>query len=708
MTKTTRLKHFVQQRLVFSIHTMLLRKPILHQLAKQWYCTIARLYRRFLSKQPTLFLSATQGLVVQTTNRRQSGGRVPSYLAEYEQEQSFDGSLTDVKVIAYHLPQFHATPENDDWWGKGFTEWTNTRKADSLFPGHYQPREPHQDIGYYDLADVEVLKKQADLAKRHGIRGFAFYHYWFHGRRLLGKPVDMLLANPDIDIEFCVCWANETWSKRWDGKDHHILVQQKHSAQDDIRFIEFLAPYFRDRRYVRVNGRPVLQVYRVSKLPSARATADRWREWCRKNGIGEIHLVAVTHSEIQPSDLHLKEIGFDAYAAFTPHNFPCTEIASDSGLFDGGYRFDYADGVARYHASASHVNTYECCCLGWDNTARFGKKSNIYINFSMHAYYNWLVEALHRTREKFAEDQRLLFINAWNEWAEGAYLEPDKLYGYAALNTTSRAIFGRPPEKYQQESAPLTAYEATTITADRETADKYTKDYEWLKLMIESGAESSLTKVNQMIREKSEILEFGPAAGYFTRYLKEHRQATVDIIEIDEACAKRAAEFARHCFVGDIEEDNWMAVFAGRTYDHVIFADVLEHLRNPLSVLRASTALLKPGGKIVISVPNIGHWQILAALINNDFSYNNVGIMDKTHLRFFTEATLRQMIYDAGLQPKQIEPVLFQELPLGCGTKWNKHEIPNNIKHFLRSRSYADAIQIVASCAWPELDIREV
>jgi len=717
MSKKAQLKRMVQQRIIFPIQAKLLPRPFLYEMAKNAYLRVDRMYRFFAGKlqiSSGLYVSATKGLVAWNGFGADADQRpVPPYQANYEAEESFDGFSKDVKVIAYHLPQFHATPENDEWWGKGFTEWTNTRKAKPLFPGHYQPREPHDDIGYYDLSDVAVLKRQAKLARRHGIDGFAFYHYWFHGRRLLGKPVDTLLAHPEIDIDFCLCWANETWSKRWDGKDHHILAQQTFSDEDDIRFIEYLAPFFRDRRYIKVNGRPLLQVYRVSKLPSARATANRWRDWCRINGIGEIHLVAVTHSEIQPSDSHLKKIGFDAYAAFTPHNFPCAHIPSEAGLFESGYRFNYADGVARYQASDVKEKSYECCTLGWDNTARFGKKAMIYLNFSMHKYHKWLVEAVRRTRQNFEGDNKLIFINAWNEWAEGAYLEPDKKYGYAALNTTSRAIFGLPMSECQQgvnlslensaeskkEPDASSAVSGSQRTHVTETADKYTKDYEWLRFTIESDAENSLTKVNKMIRDGSAILEFGPAAGYFTRYLQQHRGATVDIIEIDEACAKRAAEFARDCLVADLERDDWHSAFEGRAYDHILFADVLEHLRDPLAVLRASSSFLKPGGQIIISVPNIGHWQILASLINNDFSYNNVGIMDRTHLRFFTEATLRQMIFDAGLQPQRIEPVLFPDLPAGCGTQWNKTDVPRKIKRFLRSRAYADAIQIVVCCS---------
>jgi 2-polyprenyl-3-methyl-5-hydroxy-6-metoxy-1,4-benzoquinol methylase len=607
------------------------------------------------------------------------------FRATYEEPHDFEGKTSDVTVLAYHLPQFHATPENDQWWGAGFTEWTNTRKARPLFPGHYQPREPHDDIGYYDLSKREGLRQQAQMAKKHGIHGFAFYHYWFHGKRMLGKPVDLLLKNPDIDIGFCLCWANETWSKRWDGKDHEILIQQTFSPENDIEFIKFLAPYFCDSRYVRVEGKPLLQVYRVSKLPSAKKTAERWRRWCRENGIGEIHLVAVAHSETPISSRALKRLGFDAYAAFVPHRFPCPPISDEEGLFEGGHRFDYGSGVEHYCAGEPAINMYECCTLGWDNTARFGRRANIYLNFSIRKYYEWLVEALRRTRTRFPVGKRIMFINAWNEWAEGVYLEPDKLYGYAYLNATSKAIFGMP-----------FGSENDTLAEKKNSAEKYSKDYEWLKNTVKGGAENSLTKVNAFLQDRLEILEFGPAAGYFTRFLKEERSATVDVVEIDSKCAAEAAVYARQCVIADLEQDNWGLELGDKRYDCAIFADVLEHLRDPLKVLRRAAEFVRPGGKIIISVPNLGHWQIIASLINNDFSYNQVGIMDHTHTHFFTEPTLRELIQEAGLELVDVTEVRMPHLPVGCGTKWNKFHVPWSVKRFLKRRPFAEAIQIVA------------
>jgi 2-polyprenyl-3-methyl-5-hydroxy-6-metoxy-1,4-benzoquinol methylase len=633
-------------------------------------------------------ISKAQGLVdITDTESGEIIHPAQSFLAHYEEDRDFSDHVTDIKAIAYYLPQFHTIPENDKWWGDGFTEWANTRKTKPLFPGHYQPREPHDDIGYYDLSDIEVIKKQVELAKKHGIYGFCFYHYWFHGKRLLGKPIDLLLNHPEIDMPFCFCWANETWSKKWDGRDHHILMEQTFSPEDDLHFISFLKPYMMDSRYIRVDGKPMLLVYRISKFPKPLSTAKRWRKWCWENGVGEIHLVAVGHGEVFPH-MPLGEVGFDAYAAFPPHNFSCQHISSEEDIFGAGYRFDYASGVESYSFSEEVATIYEGCTLGWDNTPRFGKNANIYMNFSLDRYGSWLRRAMEYTRTRFKPDERYLFINAWNEWAEGTYLEPDKKYGYSYINTTSRGLLGISDTGTVggSDSRPL------------DSADRYTQDYEWLKSLIESRGEHALAKVTQFIKPDSEILEFGPSSGYFTRFLREERNAIIDIVELDRTCAERAARCARDSYVGDIEQGRWKDVYAGRRYDVILFADVLEHLRDPWCVLREVAEFVRKDGRIILSVPNIAHAQILSSLYNDDFSYAQFGILDKTHLRFFTEQTVRQMVEDCGLQVCELIPVNAKILPEGCGTLWNHADVPVELKKMLSSKPNAHAIQFVLCC----------
>ncbi|MGD1015321.1 MAG: glycoside hydrolase family 99-like domain-containing protein [Roseiarcus sp.] len=347
---------------------------------------------------------------------------------------------TPVKLICFYLPQFHAIPENNAWWGEGFTEWTNVRPAQPKLEGHYQPRVPGE-LGYYNLLDPAVQRRQIELAKLYGVGGFCFYIYWFGGKRLLEKPVENYLNDKTLDLPFCLCWANENWTRRWDGLDDQILIAQRHSPDDDLNFIRTVAVYMRDPRYIRVNGRPMLLVYRPALLPSAKETVKRWRAWCRSNGVGEIYL-AYTQSfdKVDPA-----EYDFDAATEFPPNNTGFPTVAENLLTRSNDSRHSVYDWRKLVYQSDNYgepdYKLFRGVCLAWDNTARRKNDGTIFINCTPALYQRWLENAIDDTRRRhLSQDEHLVFVNAWNEWAEGTYLEPDARYGYAYLEATRMTL----------------------------------------------------------------------------------------------------------------------------------------------------------------------------------------------------------------------------------------------------------------------------
>lgn len=350
-------------------------------------------------------------------------------------------SDANVKLIAYYLPQFHPIIENDEWWGAGFTEWTNVAQAIPYFKEHYQPHVPGE-FGYYDLRLPEVREAQAKLAKEYGIYGFCYYYYWFEGRRLLERPLQEVLDSGKPDFPFCICWANENWSRRWDGSENEILVQQVHNEQTDEDFIHDVIPLFKDPRYIKVNGAPLLIVYRISLMPNPTQTAEIWREICAENGIPKIHLcMAETFGLTEP-----RQYGFDSSVQFPPHNMSA-DIENDNieGLAEDftGKVFDFENVIK--DQVAKEIPAYKQfpgVMTAWDNTARKKKAGNIFTNSTPESYEVWLRGAIDRARQTLPAGEQLVFINAWNEWAEGTHLEPDRKHGRGYLEATRRALTG--------------------------------------------------------------------------------------------------------------------------------------------------------------------------------------------------------------------------------------------------------------------------
>lgn len=342
-----------------------------------------------------------------------------------------------VKLIAFYLPQFHPFPENDAWWGKGFTEWTNVTKAYPNYVEHYQPHYPIH-MGYYDLRVAEAMEEQARLAKEYGIYGFSYYFYWFAGKILMDTPLEQMLANPKVDMPFCFTWANENWSRRWDGQENDILIAQHHSDEDSIDFIRHLFKYFKDDRYIKIDGKPLLIIYRANIIPNIEKTADIWRNELERNGFPGVYLVCAQSFGIKSP----AEFGFDASVEFPPHTVSSTDVRHELNMTNSdfsGHVFSYEQVVANAVASKEpDYKLFRAAMLSWDNTARKQHNSHIFHGFSLLRYKQWLSAITNNVfnNAKYSKDEKLVFVNAWNEWAEGTHLEPDRRFGYGYLQAT--------------------------------------------------------------------------------------------------------------------------------------------------------------------------------------------------------------------------------------------------------------------------------
>jgi lipopolysaccharide biosynthesis protein len=381
----------------------------------------------------------------------------PSYIAiSGQNKKTFSKTKIiqdNIKLIAFYLPQFHKIPENDEWWGKGFTEWTNVAKAKPNFNNHYQPNVP-KDLGFYDLSDIEVIREQASYAKLYGIHAFCFYYYWFSGQKILQKPINNFL-NSDISINFCFCWANENWTRTWDGLEKDILLEQKYLNGDEEKLIQSLAESFKDKRYIRVANKPLFIIYRINALPNPKVSILKWQNEAKRLGFEGLHIVVVDFYDVSTP----QEFGADALVEFPPHKFNMPE--NQPGKFPTNIKKSFVGGIVDYLKiieqsickKKKNFTLYRGIIPSWDNTPRRQDSSTVIINSSPKLYGLWLKFLRKYTDYYFKlNDEKLIFINAWNEWGEGAYLEPDLRWGTSYLEETYKSSFYLEDEFFSSNS----------------------------------------------------------------------------------------------------------------------------------------------------------------------------------------------------------------------------------------------------------------
>jgi lipopolysaccharide biosynthesis protein len=417
---------------------------------------------------------------------RNNLGQGPHYEADKDDIKLCDTAA--VRFIAYYLPQFHPIPENDEWWGKGFTEWTNVTKAIPQFEGHYQPHLPTAS-GFYDLRLASVLREQWELASRHGLAGFCFHYYWFSGRRVLETPLDNLLKDPSLNIPFCINWANENWTRTWDGAEKSVLLAQSTAAEDEVRFIDDILPIINDPRYIRIGDRPLVMIYNPKLIPDIISKIAAWRERFRIEGLAEPYFVMPQAFGVDDP----RELGFDAVSGFPPHRFAPLmksdphKVRPYNDLFAGEVRsYERLVELASAHDPKDYTLLH-AVCPGWDNTARRPGNGLMFAGATPALYGQWLESAARKVVANNASDERIVFINAWNEWAEGAHLEPDRHNGFAFLRETAR-VFNRVSLNPGATMAAV-AGNAIGATAARRRSDGLANFVHWFRLGLARRAE---------------------------------------------------------------------------------------------------------------------------------------------------------------------------------------------------------------------------
>lgn len=360
----------------------------------------------------------------------------PSTYVPYTQHSVINKA--NLKPVAFYLPQYYPTAINNQNWGNGFTEWINVARTIPQYLGHYQPHIPEL-LGYYDLRNEEIMEEQCRLAMNYGIYGFCFYYYYFSGETQLELPLINYANNSKIQFPFCLCWANENWTRKWDGRQQEVLLEQTYDNKYMKNFIVRVTKYFSKDNYIKINNRPILIIYNAKAINNLEFYLDYWRNYCIKKGFGEVFLICAKTFDLNNLDIINM---FDACVEFPPHDIHTKPRIDHSRLTNSdfcGSIYHILD-YLRKKPEAVPYRIFRCAFPSWDNTARVGKRGKIFADASPDTFEIWLQRIISDTIRNYSTETRFFFINAWNEWGEGAHLEPDRKYGYAYLECLLNCI----------------------------------------------------------------------------------------------------------------------------------------------------------------------------------------------------------------------------------------------------------------------------
>jgi 2-polyprenyl-3-methyl-5-hydroxy-6-metoxy-1,4-benzoquinol methylase len=548
---------------------------------------------------------------------------------------------TTARALAFYLPQFHPIPENDEWWGKGFTEWSNVTRAKPQFPGHYQPHIPGE-LGFYDLRVPEVREAQAALAREHGIHGFVYYHYWFNGRRLLERPFDEVLQSGSPDFPFALCWANEEWTRNWDAMTGTVLISQEYSDEDDLAHIRWLATAFQDDRYIKVDGRPLMLVYRPQLLPDPKRTFALWRDEAKRLGIPDLYLCYVeSHG---PPKGGPAAFGMDASVGFMPMPRKQTKFFAPLEGTRGLRLFDYQA------TSEKHLNEprpdwkkFPSVMVSWDNTARRPYGATAYVGATPHAYEHWLRETV-RSVADVPEEENFVFLLAWNEWAEGNHLEPDQQFGRAWLEATKSVLVDGPPG-----GGPGQPSGNSWPSPDDEGQVLYDYIYDF---QHQSAVANAAGLIRDLVPDRSStVVDLGAGSGIASHALRDvgigYHGIELHPVAVDVMHERGIS--ASQCDLSDIEQ----VLASVESIEHIgafMLLDVLQHLQEPQELLSALSVWAMDHGEptLVASVPNVAHFDVGLRLLCGRWIPTETGLLDSTHIRFFTEETLANLFERTG------------------------------------------------------------